>query len=300
MIKQKDWSICKMFTENNETLTYYEVLKRASSFLAEIGHSSFVAEWLMRERIGWTKTELILNYQKDISASELEHFEKDFRNFLAGQPMQQIIGHEWYYHRKFRVTEDTLIPRPETEEWQDRVLSVLPTDQKLNVLDIGTGTGVLGLTHKLERPSDTVTVTDLSEKALEVAKENAKDLGADVRFLQGDLLTPVAGEQFDIILCNPPYISQDELEVMDQSVIDYEPDSALFAEDNGLAIYKQLAENIATHLKPEGRVFLEIGYKQGPAVSEIFREFIPDVQIEVWQDFNQLDRVVAIHTHLCG
>lgn len=285
-----------MLTENNETITYYEVLKRASSFLAEIGHSSFVAEWLMRERIGWTKTELILNYQKDVSTNELAQFEADFKKFLAGYPMQQIIGHEWYYHRKFKVTADTLIPRPETEEWQNQVFTLLPTDKKLNVLDIGTGTGVLGLTHKLERPTDSVTVTDISEVALEVAKENAETLDADVRFELGSLLEPVVGEMFDVILCNPPYISQDEVVVMDESVLNHEPESALFAEDNGLALYKKLAEDITDSLNPGARVFLEIGYKQGEQVSEIFQNSLPEAQIEVWQDFNQLDRVVAVYT----
>lgn len=285
-----------MLTENNETLTYYEVLKRASSFLTEIGHSSFVAEWLMRERIGWTKTELILNYQKDISINELEQFEADFKMFLAGHPMQQIIGHEWYYHRKFKVTADTLIPRPETEEWQNRVLTILPTDKKLNVLDIGTGTGVLGLTHKLERPMDSVTVTDISEAALEVAEENAETLDANVRFELGSLLEPVAGEKFDVILCNPPYISQDEVSVMDQSVLDHEPKSALFAEDNGLALYKKLAEGIFDALSPGAQVFLEIGYKQGKQVRDIFQKSLPDAQIEIWQDFNHHDRVVAVYT----
>lgn len=295
MTKRKDWSNCKMFTENNESLTYYEVLERASSFLAEIGHSSFVGEWLMRERLGWTKTELILNYQNKMEREKLEQFEEDFKAFLKGQPMQQVIGHEWFYDRKFKVTAATLIPRPETEEWLDRVLTLLP-NEALNVLDIGTGTGVLALTHKLERADDTVTATDISGDALEVARENADALEADVHFVQGSLFEPVQGETFDVILCNPPYISQDELAVMDQSVIDYEPESALFAEDDGLAIYKELAGAIAEHLNPGGKVFLEIGYKQGPQVAALFKQALPQATVEVWQDFNKLDRVVAICT----
>lgn len=283
-----------MLIEYDETLTYYEVLTRASSFLAEIGHSSFVSEWLLRERIGWDKTELILNYQNKINESELKQFNEDLKDFFSGKPLQQIIGHEWYYHRKFKVTEDTLIPRPETEEWQDRVLKLLPKDKRLNVIDIGAGTGVLGITHKLERPDDQVTLTDISEKALNVAKYNAEKLHADVRLKLGDLLEPVTGELFDVILCNPPYISPDEIDVMDKSVLTHEPKLALFAEEDGLAIYKELAHSMAPYLKANAQIFLEIGYKQGEAVSEIFRRAFPTAKIEIWQDFNQLDRVVAV------
>lgn len=295
MIKQKDWSNYKMFTENNPSPTYYGVLQRASSFLREIRRSSFVAEWLMRERLEWTKTELILNYKNEMPADQIQQFEADFKQFLEGKPMQQIIGHEWYFERKFKVTSDTLIPRPETEEWQNRVLESLPNEE-LDVLDIGTGTGVLTITHKLERPKDTVTATDISPEALEVAKENAKDLEAAITFKLGNLLEPVQGKQFDLILCNPPYIGQNEMNEMDSSVLEHEPKKALFAKEDGLAIYKELAESIAEHLKPEGQMYFEIGYQQGKAVTNIFKQALPNAKVECWQDFSKLDRVVAIYT----
>lgn len=288
-----------MFTENNSSATYFEVLEWASSFLKEIRHSSFVAEWLMRERLNWSKTELILNYKNEMPVEEREQFEKDFKEFLKGKPMQQIIGHEWYYNRKFKVTKDTLIPRPETEEWQDRVLKKLPK-KALTVLDIGTGAGILAITDKLERPQDQVTATDISGDALAVAKENAETLEADITFKQGDLLEPVVGKRFDLILCNPPYISQSEIEVMDQTVLDYEPKDALFAEDEGLEIYKALAHSIKDSLAPEAQLFFEIGYQQGTKVQEIFKQVFPKATIEIWQDFNRQDRVVAIYTQNCG
>ena len=284
-----------MFTENSSEPTYGEVLQRASSFLKDIRHSSFVAEWLMRERLGWSKTELILNYKNDMPKDQIEQFEADFKEFVEGKPMQQIIGHEWYFERKFNVTSDTLIPRPETEEWQNRVLENL-SDQPLDVLDIGTGTGVLAITHQLERPNDSVIATDISPQALDVAKENAKRLEADVQFKLGHLLEPVKDEQFDLILCNPPYIGEDETKEMDQTVLDHEPKRALFAKDNGLAIYKELAESIPAYLKPRGRVFFEIGHQQGDAVTKLFDKTFPEATVECWQDFNQLDRVVAIYT----
>ena len=279
--------------DQTEALTYYEVLDRASSFLRELNHSSFVAEWLMRERLDWSKTELVMQYRNVMPVSELKQFERDFEEFLKGLPMQQIIGHEWFYNRKFKVTEDTLIPRPETEEWLEQVLTDLP-QEPLTVVDIGTGTGIIGLTVKLERPADDVTITDISKEALDVAKENAQVLGAEITAELGDLFEPLVGKKFDAIISNPPYISEAEINVMDQSVVDYEPKSALFADEDGLAIYKRMAESIEKYLKPNGRIYLEIGYQQGDSVSRLFKNAFPDAKVTIWQDFNQLDRVVAV------
>ena len=293
MTKLKNWSIYKMKFDQTEALTYYEVLDRASSFLRELNHSSFVAEWLMRERLDWSKTELVMQYRNVMPVSELKQFERDFEEFLKGLPMQQIIGHEWFYNRKFKVTEDTLIPRPETEEWLEQVLTDLP-QEPLTVVDIGTGTGIIGLTVKLERPADDVTITDISKEALDVAKENAQVLGAEITAELGNLFEPLVGKKFDVIISNPPYISEDEINVMDQSVLDYEPKSALFADEDGLAIYKRMAESIEKYLKPNGRIYLEIGYQQGDSVSRLFKNAFPDAKVTIWQDFNQLDRVVAV------
>lgn len=279
--------------DQTEALTYYEVLDRASSFLRELNHSSFVAEWLMRERLDWSKTELVMQYRNVMPVSELKQFERDFEEFLKGLPMQQIIGHEWFYNRKFKVTEDTLIPRPETEEWLEQVLTDLP-QEPLTVVDIGTGTGIIGLTVKLERPADDVTITDISKEALDVAKENAQVLGAEITAELGNLFEPLVGKKFDAIISNPPYISEAEINVMDQSVLDYEPKSALFADEDGLAIYKRMAESIEKYLKPNGRIYLEIGYQQGDSVSRLFKNAFPDAKVTIWQDFNQLDRVVAV------
>lgn len=282
-----------MATEKSKNVTYNEVLHRASSFLEKNNHSAFAAEWLMRERLNWTKTDLVRNYREEMPAEQVKQFNKDIKKFNEGMPMQHIIGHDWFYNRQFKVTNDTLIPRPETEEWLDRVLKLLP-ETSLDVLDIGTGTGVLAITEKLERPADSVTATDLSKEALLVASQNAKNLKADVAFKQGDLFAPVMNEKFDLILSNPPYIGLDELNVMDQSVIDHEPRLALFAEEEGYSIYNRLADTIANHLNTKARVFLEIGYTQGERVSERFKKALPQARVEIWQDFNGLDRIVAI------
>lgn len=275
------------------SLTYFEVLKRASSFLTKNNQSAFAAEWLMRERLAWTKTDLIKNFRKSMPEEEKLQFEADMNQFLQGKPMQQIIGHDWFLDRKFLVTKDTLIPRPETEEWLDRLLNILPK-RSLKVLDMGTGTGVLAISQKLERPQDEITAVDISAEALSVAKENGARLHADINWVQSDLFQQLTGQTFDLIISNPPYISYEEVDLMDESVLSYEPATALFAKNDGLAIYEELAANISHYLKDDYIIALEIGYAQGDAVSNLFKQALPHAHIEVWTDFNELSRVVLI------
>ncbi|MDN6161243.1 MAG: peptide chain release factor N(5)-glutamine methyltransferase [Atopostipes sp.] len=278
---------------DNDRVSYFEVLKRASSFLTKNDESAFAAEWLMRERLDWTKTDLIKNYHEKMPKEEKEQFKKDLQQFTEGQPMQQIIGHDWFLDRKFILTADTLIPRPETEEWMDRLLKRLP-DRPLKVLDIGTGTGVLAISQKLERPEDEVTAIDISSEAIKVAKKNADNLGARINFIESDLFEELTDHSFDLILSNPPYISRDELDLMDDSVLEHEPKEALFAGNNGLAIYEAIAQQLAGYLEEDYIIALEIGYAQGKAVTELFQEKFPKAKIELWKDFNHLDRLVFI------
>lgn len=282
-----------MFIEKLEGLNYFEVLQRAQSFLSEKNLPIYAAEWLMQERLSWSKTELVQHYREIMPAVQVKVFAGDIQQFSQGKPMQQIVGHEWFYERKFIVNEHTLIPRPETEEWLDRVFQELP-DRPLKVLDIGTGTGILAITHKLERPADEVVALDISMEALEIARENAERLGADVSFIESDLFGALTDKSFDVILSNPPYISESEIALMDESVLRHEPRLALFAKNEGLAIYEALAQDIANYLNDKYFVFLEIGFAQGKQVKEIFKKALPEAEVEIWKDFSDLDRVIAI------
>jgi release factor glutamine methyltransferase len=277
-----------------EQTTYQEVLNWASSFLEENGKEPEAAKWLLRERLDWSTTDLVRFGRSDMPNSEKEQFKKDIKKYLKGYPVQHIVGHEWFYHRKFKVTSDTLVPRPETEEWLHRVLTTLP-DELYTVVDIGTGSGILGITYKLERKNDRVIATDISKAALKIAEQNAKLHEADIAFRLGDLTEPIKNEKVDIVLCNPPYIGVEEKNVMDESVIEHEPESALFAENNGLALYQRLAKELPMIMKDKGQIFLEIGYLQGEAVTQLFQQAFPHALVEVWKDYASLDRVVHIH-----
>lgn len=273
--------------------TYREVLKWASSFLEDAGQEATAAEFLLRGRLNWSKTDFILHLENQIPVEIKRQLIEDVKQHSKGIPIQHILGYEWFYDYRFKVTKDTLIPRPETEEIVDKFLKYAPS-RSLTVLDIGTGTGAIAITIKKERPQDEVTGIDLSNAALTVSKENAAHLQADVRFLAGDLTAPVKAEQFDVVISNPPYIGENEKIDMDESVLNYEPQMALFAENNGLAIYQRLAEEIPAILKPDGQIFLEIGFRQGEAVKGIFQAAFPNAKVEVEKDMSGHDRLITV------
>ncbi len=277
----------------NQT-TYFEVLKWASSFLENNQKEPFMAEYLLLERKGWSKTDLLLHFKEDMPENEKEQYLKDLEQLVKDVPVQYLIGSAEFYGRRFLVTEATLIPRPETEELVDLILKDLP-NEPLNIVDIGTGTGAIALSLSLERPNWQVTGIDISREALEVAKANSKELQAQVTFVESDVLEAYASSQpVDVIVSNPPYISLDEWDVMDESVRKFEPKQALFADNNGLFIYEKIAKESQAVLASTGRIYLEIGYLQGESVSRLFKEAFPKKEVEVIQDMNGQDRMIRV------
>lgn len=276
-----------------EHATYQEVLSWASSFLEKNEKEEHVAKWLLMERLDWNITKFIQQRNQSMPIHVRQQFQEDLAEYLRGKPRQYIVGHEWFHEQKFKVTTDTLIPRPETEEWFHKYIKYLP-EQSLTVADIGTGSGIIGISHKVNRPQDKVIATDISAEALKVAKYNAEKIEVDVDFREGDLIEPIKEEAFDIIVSNPPYIGEDEQHIMDEEVIAHEPYQALFAENKGLGIYQRLAVDLPSILKPNGEIFLEIGYEQGKSVSDIFQKSFPHSRVIVWKDFSGHDRVVHI------
>lgn len=277
---------------NKETVR--EVLRWASSFLKEKGKEAAAGERLLMERQNWNRTELILHLNEPLDPDAKKQLQLDVEQHAKGIPVQYLLGYEWFYGRKFKVTEDTLIPRPETEELVDTFLKANSKQRNLRILDIGTGTGIIAITIKKERPDFTVTATDLSKAALAIAEKNGEKLHAEVCFKWGDLTQPVTGERFDIVLSNPPYIAEDEIQYMDESVLTYEPEQALFADHKGLAIYERLAKELPEMLVEDGQIYLEIGFQQGSAVQALFAAAFPDASIRIEKDMNGQDRLLII------
>jgi release factor glutamine methyltransferase len=198
------------------------------------------------------------------------------------EPLAYILGHREFFGRRFRVTPSVLIPRQETELLIEAALEL--TVPVKRVLDIGTGSGCIATTLKLERPDWDVWAVDISGAALQVARENAETLGAEITFRHSDLFSGLAGERFDLIVSNPPYIGvEEELPV---EVRSFEPGTALFAENRGLRIYELISEVYRDYLTPGGSIVLEIGQTQGEAVAGLFGG-------KVLKDLSGNDRVVV-------
>ncbi|MGF2190602.1 peptide chain release factor N(5)-glutamine methyltransferase [Vagococcus fluvialis] len=276
------------------TKTYFEVLKWASSFLENNHQEAYIAEYLLLEKNGWTKTDLLMNFKKQMPLAEYNAYKTDLEKVTLHIPVQYLIGSTEFYGRRFKVNEHTLIPRPETEELVELILKD-NHQENLEVVDIGTGTGIIALSLSLENPTWKVTGLDISKEALKIATKNNQALEGQVHFLESDVLSKFPkNKKIDILVSNPPYISYDEWEEMDESVREYEPKQALFAENNGLAIYEKIAKESTTVLSETGRIYLEIGYLQGESVSQIFKEAYPTKSVRVIKDLNGQDRIIEV------
>lgn len=272
--------------------SYYALLQDAHVQHPNVRVDLF--ERLLCDRLNWSKTDYILNANKDVLNAHRQQFLEDVNRLANDEPLQYIVGCEWFYGRCFTVNANVLIPRPETELLVETVLNMMTNDDKLfKIIDIGTGSGAIGVTLALEKTNVDVTISDISKEALAIAKQNANDLGAIVKSVVSDVFNEVT-ETFDIIVSNPPYISELEKSLMDSSVLAYEPHLALFAKDNGLAIYTKLLEQAVTHLNPDGIVALEIGFSQAESVVNLAKHYFPHKTVHVIKDFAKLDRIVVI------
>lgn len=249
-------------------------------------------DYLLTGMMDWNYTQLANNLNTVLEDEKRLRFMVAVRAIKGGQPVQYALGHAAFYGREFIVDRRVLIPRQETEELVEWILTDHKQADALQVLDIGTGSGAIAVTLAAERPAWQVTAADISSDALAAAAENAQVFAPQVTLLESDLFTAVTG-QFDVIVSNPPYISENERAVMDDSVLAYEPDLALFAPDDGLALYKQMAADLLTYLAPNGSAYFEIGYQQGPALVALFSA-LPGVKVSLRQDMSGHDRMIKV------
>jgi release factor glutamine methyltransferase len=213
---------------------------------------------------------------------------------FKGEPIQYILGEAEFYRLPFRVTPDVLIPRPETEHVVEKVLELAKSYASLRIVDVGTGSGAIAVTLAHELTDAVVTATDFSAGALSVARENAARNGEAVRirFVEGDLLEPVAQEQFDIVVSNPPYVPEADRESLAVEVRDYEPGQALFAGADGLDVYRRLIPQAFAALVRGGYLVLEIGQGQEPPVGALLGEAGFE-KIEFTADLQGIPRVAC-------
>lgn len=207
-------------------------------------------------------------------------------------PIQQIVGHAWFYDNKFKVSKNVLTPRPETEELVDWIIKDYKLKSASKVLDIGTGSGAIAITLALEMNGAEVSAIDISELALDVARENAREINVEVDFTLQDILRDELSQNYDIIVSNPPYITDKEMSLMRKNVLDYEPHIALFVRDNDpLIFYRRIAVLAIKYLNNGGRLYFEINENFGKECCLMLSE-IGFSDIILRKDLNDRDRMI--------
>lgn len=240
----------------------------------------------MRNYLGLSLTDIL---------SEKEVENQDFSEIIMRvnhhEPLQYIFGEADFYGRKFKVSSSVLIPRPETELLIQEVLK--QNFRAPRILDIGTGSGCIAITLKLEIPNSKIVALDVSENALTVAKKNSESLNANVEFFRQNFLQGISLGEFDLIVSNPPYVCASEKTSMDKNVLAFEPDQALFVPDEDpLLFYKAIALQSKTMLKSEGKIYVEINERFGKETKELF-ERSGFNSVQVIKDLDGKDRIVS-------
>lgn len=237
-------------------------------------------------------TDFILHLQKKAETADRALVQEIFDQLSQHRPAQYILGKADFGSLEFLVDERVLIPRPETAELVELILAENP-DQPLRVLDIGTGSGAIACSLAYARKNWQVLASDISAEALDLAQENAERLNLTVDFMQSDCLEDISGS-FDLIVSNPPYISKADVAEVGFNVLTSEPHLALFADEDGYAIYKKIAQQAGQHLTENGKIYLEIGYKQAETIMKIYQEYFPEKRIRSLKDQFGQDRMVVV------
>ncbi len=282
-----------------QALTVLELLRRATGHFAARGIDTprLDAELLLAAALGVERLQLYLHFEKPVDPRERGAYRELVRRRAAERvPVAQILGRREFWSLSLAVTPDVLIPRPETETLVAAALERLPdAEAALSVLDVGTGCGAVALALASERPRARVVASDVSAPALELAARNAEKLGlaARLRFAQGDLFEPVAGERFELVVSNPPYLAESERAGLAPE-LSHEPEAALFAGPDGLAVLRRLVAGVPACLAPGGVFACELAPAQAPEVADWCRA-AGLLDVRVHRDLAKRPRVVSGH-----
>lgn len=284
-----------------------EVLDKTTAFFKDkkLDTPRLDAELLFAHSLKLERIQLYLKFDQPLSEAELTGLRELVRRRGQGEPVAYILGYRDFFKSRFEVSPATLIPRPETEQIvEEALLWAKDKDKAYSIVDLGTGTGCLGLSILKELPNAKLVSVDLSAEAIEVAKRNAASLGMAerVQFINADAanvdLVMASCRNFmgqntiDILVSNPPYIANDDSAVQ-ESVRKFEPSTALFAEDNGLALLKSWSKAYAPYLSSESVMMMEMGMSQGSAMQSCYSDLNIFKNVRVLKDLSGLDRVIA-------
>jgi len=278
--------------------TIRTVLVTAEKRASAAGKEESAVKLLLQHATGLAGYELVADLDRNLTDDELTIFNDHVNKYLEQNiPIQHLIGYETFFGHEFKVNKDVLIPRFETEELVAKVLELYDNHfdgKMINVVDVGTGCGAIGLALALEEPNMNVTVTDISSAALQVARTNAEKLGADVQFLESDMLVELVAQEkrFDILVSNPPYIpAQEEVDAL---VYDNEPHLALFGGMDGLYFYREILRDVHQILKVPNVIAFEHAYHHREGMAALVAEYFPKSEFETIKDLQGRDRMTVI------
>lgn len=273
-------------------MNYAERISQLEKQLQAIGEDPENLTYVFRELKGWSLLDFILHQNQEISEADQVLLEQIMAQLTEHRSPQYITGKAYFRDLELAVDERVLIPRPETEELVDLILKE-NSGASLKVLDIGTGSGAIAISLKAAQPNWQITASDISADALQLASENSLNNQVSINFVQSDVFSKIT-ETFDIIVSNPPYIAYDDEDEVGINVLASEPHLALFADEDGFAIYRQIIENASEHLTENGKLYFEIGYKQGEGLRALLAQHFPNKRVRVLEDMFGKDRMVVM------
>ena len=284
-------------------MTFAQAVRNYEARCAECGVPEETVMAFLVEIARMERCNLYLHYDEEMPESISEAFSAGMERILNQEPMAHVLGYSWFYGYPFTVNGDVLIPRPETEELCARVLAAIDRifpEGEVHCVDVGTGSGAIAVTLACEEPRVVMDATDISEAALETAKINAANNHANVTFYAGDMIKPLIplGKKYDVLICNPPYIPQDE--DMERSVVDFEPHVALFGGEDGLRFYRSVFADCRSVLKEKSFMAFEMGWNQREALSRLVQESLPEAEYEIRKDMNGKDRMLFVYFNCPG
>jgi len=291
------------------TWTIQKLLNWITKHFTEKGIDSprLSAELVLSHVVGLKRIELYTQFDKHVSKEQLDMLHDLVKRAGQNEPIAHIVGKTEFYSLELDITPDCLIPRPETEVLVERAIEFLRTrTSKQLVCDLCTGSGCVAMAIAKNFSNADIIATDISDAALKTAAKNIEkhQLKERIRLLCGDLFDPVMPQldvgKFDLIVCNPPYVSAPEFESLNKNVKDYEPKSALLAGADGLDIYRRIVEKVDDFLKPDAALMLEIGYRQGPAVRELLEKAGCFGEITIEKDLYDNDQIAMAKKQKSG
>ena len=278
--------------------TYNQLLFKYKNELRENNISDQTSKLFLFELCNELDIDLYMNIDSEANKVVIKKYNEGIKRILNQEPMNYVLGYCWFFGYKFIVSNDVLIPRYETEELVVNTLSYIDNYYKsydtIDLIDVGTGSGAIAISLACEEPKLKVSASDISDGAIDVAKKNAKTNNSNVEFMVGSMLDPFINNNIkvDIIVSNPPYIPSSE--ALESSVVDFEPNIALFGGEDGLYFYNEILSKASLVLNDNGLIAFEIGFDQAVNITNLAKKYFNNSKIDVVKDINGKDRMLFI------